>query len=125
GGTNNNITADNGGIVYSDSSKLLLLASTATPGQCLVSGTHAAPSWATCALGGGTNWWTVISGAITPVNSTLDMLIGGQATTSAKFAVLNMTGSGTPTASVSSGLNGSGTYITADGTLQTTNFQGL
>jgi len=63
GGTNNNITADNGGIVYSDASKLVLLASTVTAGQCLLSGSSAAPTWGACsgsinvgtAIGGGTN----------------------------------------------------------------------
>ena len=51
--------------------------------------------------GGGSNW-TLDSalGVLRPNNDTLDLLIGGTSTTSAKFAVLNMNGSGTPTASV-------------------------
>ena len=48
GGTNNAITADNGGIIYSDASKLVLLASTGTASQCLLSGNHAAPTWGSC-----------------------------------------------------------------------------
>ena len=48
GGTNNAITADNGGIIYSDASKLVLLASTGTAGQCFLSGNHAAPTWGSC-----------------------------------------------------------------------------
>ncbi len=48
GGTNNAITADNGGIIYSDASKLVLLASTGTAAQCLLSGNHAAPTWGSC-----------------------------------------------------------------------------
>lgn len=64
-------------------------------------------------------------GIIVPINTTEDVLIGGTATISAKFAVLNMTGSNTPTASVSSGLNGVGAYLTAAGTLATTSKQAL
>ena len=48
GGTNNAITADNGGVIYSDASKLVLLASTGTASQCLLSGNHAAPTWGSC-----------------------------------------------------------------------------
>lgn len=47
GGTNANLTADNGAIVYSDASKLQLLASTATANQVLLSGSSGAPSWST------------------------------------------------------------------------------
>jgi hypothetical protein len=47
GGTNNNITADNGGIVYSDASKLLLLAHNAAAGHILQSGASVAPTWST------------------------------------------------------------------------------
>ncbi len=65
-----------------------------------------------------------LSGAIMPLNSTEDFFIGGQATTSAKFAVLNLN-SGTPVASVSSGLSGVGAYLTATGTLGVTSRQTL
>ena len=47
GGTNNTLTAANGGIVYSDATKLDLLAPTATADQILLSGSNAAPSWST------------------------------------------------------------------------------
>lgn len=47
GGTGANITPDNGAIVYSNASTLALLASTATVGKILQSGSHAAPSWST------------------------------------------------------------------------------
>lgn len=68
--------------------------------------------------------WQESNGALFPKNSTVDFFIGGQATTSAKFAVLNID-SGTPVASISSGLSGVSTYITADGILATTNNQTL
>ena len=56
----------------------------------------------------------------------MDLLIGGQTTASAKFAVLNMTGSGTPTASISAGTGiTGGAFLTAAGNLATTNKQSL
>jgi hypothetical protein len=48
GGTNNALTASNGGVVWSDASKLNILAGTVTAGQCLLSGSSAAPSWGSC-----------------------------------------------------------------------------
>lgn len=50
--------------------------------------------------GSGTNYWRILNGAISPVNDTLDLLIGNSASTSAAFAFLNIN-SGTPTASFS------------------------
>lgn len=47
GGTNANLTASNGGIVYSDASAFAVLAGTATAGQILRSGASGAPSWST------------------------------------------------------------------------------
>ncbi|MEK7064503.1 MAG: hypothetical protein AAB973_02770, partial [Patescibacteria group bacterium] len=50
-------------------------------------------------LAGATIYWTQASGSLFPKNSTVDAFIGGQASSSAKFAFLNV-GSGTPTASI-------------------------
>jgi hypothetical protein len=47
GGTNHALTANNGGIAWSDASKLNILAGTATAGQLLLSGSTATPSWST------------------------------------------------------------------------------
>lgn len=47
GGTAANLTASNGGIVYSGPSALAILAGTATAGQIPRSGSSAAPSWST------------------------------------------------------------------------------
>ncbi len=73
--------------------------------------------------GGGGGNWSIASGAIYPVNETVDLLVGGTASSSAKFAVLNVD-SGTPTASVSAGTSGAA-YLTADGNLATTATQNL
>ena len=47
GGTNANLTASNGGIVYSTATAFSVLAGTATAGQILRSGSSSAPSWST------------------------------------------------------------------------------
>ncbi|MDE2589354.1 MAG: hypothetical protein KGL95_06790, partial [Patescibacteria group bacterium] len=120
GGTNANLTVNAGGIIYSGNSTLAI----STPGgagQCLVSGGTGAPSWVTCA--GGTNWFNSTNGVVYPIYGTLDLLVGGNSTASAKFAFIN-TSSGTPTASISAGVAGA-TYLTADGNLQTTAMQSL
>lgn len=48
GGAGGALTASNGGVVYSDASRLQLLAGTVTAGQCLLSGSSAAPTWGSC-----------------------------------------------------------------------------
>lgn len=47
GGTNNALVASAGGIVWSDSTKLNILAGTSTANQLLLSGNAATPSWST------------------------------------------------------------------------------
>src|SRR5260221_9684269 len=51
------------------------------------------------------NLWQRNFGALSPTNITDDLLIGGTSTSSARFAVINAVGPGTPTASLSAGLN--------------------
>lgn len=53
--------------------------------------------------GGGVNYLRINLGAISPVNDTLDFLIGANATNSAKFAFMNVN-NGNPTASISGNL---------------------
>src|SRR6185503_20385792 len=65
------------------------------------------------------------NGSIFEGNTTQDLLIGSTATSSAKFAVLNVNpGSGTPTATLSAGIAG-GMFFDANGNLQTTANQNL
>jgi len=47
GGTGANLTASNGGIVYSDAAAMAILSGTATANQIVLSGSSAAPSWST------------------------------------------------------------------------------
>lgn len=51
GGTNASLVASNGGIVYSTASAFAILSGTVTAGQCLLSGSSAAPTWGSCAGG--------------------------------------------------------------------------
>lgn len=50
GGTNASLVASNGGIVYSDASKMQILSGTATASKMLLSGSSAAPSWSTSTI---------------------------------------------------------------------------
>lgn len=100
GGTNNgSIVASNGGIVYSDATKLNILAATATARQMLQSGASGAPAWST------TTW-----PATTTVNrilySSSASVIGEIAT--ANSGILVTDGSGVPSISTTlpSGLTG-------------------
>lgn len=84
GGTNNGLTASNGGIVYSDASKLVVLPGTASAGLCLLSGSNAAPSWGSC-VGG------VTVSSVTAANATLTI----SPTTGAVIAGLNLSNANT------------------------------
>ncbi len=50
GGSNANLTASNGGIVWSNASQMQILAGTATANKMLLSGASATPSWSTSTI---------------------------------------------------------------------------
>jgi len=92
GGTNNSITASNGGVVWSDTSKLNLLSGTATASLPLLSGANVTPSWATIsyptsATSGGMPYFSsataISSSALLAANS---IMIGGGAGTAPSTA---------------------------------------
>ena len=117
------ITNDNS-ILYTNGSGVVGAVTTSTGGECLVSQTGpAAPIWGSCATGT-TNYWQTNNGTLEPVNTGNDLLLGGTATTSAKFAFIN-NAAGTPTASISANLGNNATYLTGTGFLGTTNRQSL
>jgi hypothetical protein len=88
------------------------------------SGTLCLQGSASCGFAAGTNYWqSASSGVISPYNDTVDLLVGGTATSSAKFAFMNVA-DGTPTASIS-GASNNATSLTATGILGTTNAQTL
>ncbi len=107
----------NGGIFYGNGSGVLQQVTAGLPDQCLLGGTT--PSFGSCTNATNSPFET-LAGAIIQRNTTTDLLIGSQSTNSAKFAVLNIN-SGTPTASVSSGLSGTGSYFDSNGIFSTVN----
>lgn len=92
GGTNANLTASNGGIVYSTASAMAILSGTATANQVLLSGSSTTPAWST---------------ATYPATTTINQLlysssanvIAGLAT--ANGGMMNASSSGVPSMTVS------------------------
>jgi|GEM_PF-1069582 len=111
-----------GGILFTDATGLFTQTTAGTTGQCLQSNAGATPTWGACGSGGG-SFWTLDTthGDMYPINTTLDIFAGGTSTASAKFAVLNMTGSGTPTASVSAVGSNTALVLKGDGSIQSVN----
>jgi hypothetical protein len=89
GGTGANLTAANGGIVYSSAAQLNILAPTATANQILRSGSNSAPNWSTATYPGTINANDLMYGSSSNV-------IGTLATGTGVIAALgqNVTGSG-------------------------------
>ncbi len=79
-------------------------------------------SGANCPAGAG--YWNQSLGALFPTNNSTDLLIGGNATTSAKFAFTNVA-SGVPTATIAGSVANVATYLTGNGNLATTNMSDL
>ncbi len=136
GGTNNSLTASAGGIVWSDASKLNILAGTSTAGLPLLSGNAATPTWGAFAisLGGAltTGGAVTFSGAhsfigvLTGDTNVTFPTSGTLATTGGSVITINAdSGSATPSAGTvtinggSTGLTtlGSGSTISLTGTL--------
>ena len=122
GGTNTTGIGLAGSVPYSNGTGYAFSA-VGNANECLISGATGSPTWSSCGLGDGTNWWKQANGALYPINSTLDFLLGGIASSSARAAFLNIAG-GTPTASLSAGVTG-GAYLSAAGSLATTAMQTL
>jgi hypothetical protein len=105
-----------GDILYASATNTLAKLTAGADGKVLkLSG--GVPVWGDDQTGAGDSEWTLSSGTLYPNNSTLDLLVGGTATTSAKFGFLNVN-SGTPVASFSGVLtlnNSSTNYINSLG----------
>ncbi len=119
GGTNTTSIGLGGTVVYSDGTRYQFTG-VGTTGQCLISNGSGAPAWTNC----GSGIWNQASGAIYANNSTQDLLLGGNSTSSAKFAFLN-DNSGIPVASISANSTNNATYLSGAGVLGTTNTQTL
>jgi len=83
-----NVTSSIGGIIYSSSTGLGV-SSVGSSGQCLQSGGSLSPMWGVC----GANNWQENGGALSPKTVSDDFLLGGNATSSAKFQISGSTGS--------------------------------
>ncbi len=111
----------NGGLLYTDGSGAVGQTGAGSAGDCLLSNGGGAPTFSSCSSAAAASvFWSQANGLLFPKNSTVDVTIGGQATSSAKFAFLNVN-TGTPVASVSANSGDNATYLTGDGTLATTN----
>lgn len=96
-----------------------------TTGYVLSTNGSGTVTWADpAALTAASNYWGSALGAVYVKNNTQDLLIGGQASTSAKFAFMNVN-TGTPTASISGTTANVNTFLTGEGTLSTTNMATL
>lgn len=92
--------------------------------QCLLGGATA--SWGDC----GANWWNEFAGAVSPVNTGDDLLLGGNSTSSALVSFINLSPSsgGNPTLNLwdsASHNNALQIYATATGANITTNNAGV
>ncbi|MBM3209447.1 hypothetical protein FJZ40_04115, partial [Candidatus Shapirobacteria bacterium] len=91
-----------GSVPYFSGTGTMATLGPSTSGYVLTTqGAGANPTWSDISASGGP--WTTANGTLYPDNSTLDLLIGGAATTSAKFAFTNVL-TGTPTATFSGNL---------------------
>jgi hypothetical protein len=86
-------TAQNGVLFGTQTTGLIAQATTASTGLCLTSGASS-PSWSSCATAA-SNFWQRNAGALSPLTSSDDLLLGGSSTTSADFAFTGMMGSQT------------------------------
>jgi hypothetical protein len=131
GGTNANLTASNGGIVWSNATQLQILAGTATASQVLLSGSNATPAWSTATypstttinqiLYSGAN--NVISGLTTANNGVLvtgntgvPSILAGPGTTG-QFLQSNAAGAPSwSSASFPTSVGAAGTILRSNGT---------
>lgn len=97
--------SSNGGPLYANGSGVLAQITAGASTQCLLGGTT--PTFGSCEASGIDAFWNQSSGALFPNNLTVDLAIGGQATSSALFAVTGIA-DGTPTATISASTNNNG-----------------
>ncbi len=105
----------NGGVLFTNGSGVLAQTPAGSLGECFISGGGGAPSWGSCGSSAAASYWKLNSGAISPINSTLDLLIGGTATASSKFAFINVN-SGTPTLKIFNSTSANSLNLYHDGT---------
>jgi len=109
GGTNANLVASNGGIVYSNATQMQVLAGTATANQIILSGSNAAPSWSTATYPATVNANDALyaNGANTITHGTLPVPSGGTGNTT--FTAYSVICAGTTATGVFQNVVGVGT----------------
>jgi hypothetical protein len=118
GGLGANVSAVGAGeILYSTGATTYDSLAAGNSGECLTSSGAGAPVWTSCAGATGiVTYWNLANGALSAKNSTVDFLLGGISSDSAKFAILGVNNArGQQTASISGNL-----VLDAAGSLTTT-----
>ena len=120
GGTGQNWNSvAQGSIPYFSATGVMNTLSPTTAGYVLsTNGAAADPSWIPMSAAG--NWTLGALGVLYPNSSSADVLIGGTATSSAKFAFKNVL-TGVPTASISGTTSNVATFVDGNGNISTTN----
>ncbi len=81
------LTSNQNSVLYAGASGNIGTVTTTSSGLCLVSvSTPGNPSWTTCPGSNNANWWNQLAGALSPLNTTNDFLLGSTATSSALFS---------------------------------------
>src|SRR5579872_2623467 len=110
--------ANNGNLqIYGSQTTPVTLTSNATAPQTIAlpnaTGTICLEGSASCGFSVGANYWQLNNNAISPSNSTFDVLIGSTATSSAQFGITGVA-TGAPTATLSAATNGNGISLVAN-----------
>ena len=119
GGTNSNATPTAGGVAYGDATGYQFT-SVGSAGQLLQSNAAGAPTWVSASA---VNFWQTALGALSPLDITNDLLIGGTATGSALFKVEGTTGNTDVAGTFTSG-TGNAFAIDASGQVTAGTWQG-
>ncbi|MCL4354965.1 site-specific integrase, partial [Patescibacteria group bacterium] len=98
-----------GGVMYGNSSGSLYQTAAGTASQCLLGG--AAPAWGSCSTGTADRYWQELAGALSPINTNADLLLGGSATAS---ALVKFTGTANGDSWINTGNVGIGTTSPSD-----------
>lgn len=113
GGTAANLTASNGGLVYSTGSALAILSGTATANQIPLSGSSAAPSWSTATYPSTAAAGTVLAaGSSNVIAGTITPTLGVQQTSQGKVILANTAAGAFPATVQSSNSATAATTIT-------------
>lgn len=104
------------GLLYTNESGSVSQTNAGAAGECLQASAGSLLKWGKC---GDENAFKLKNGAFSTGNTTADLLIGSDATSAAKFAFINSSGTNNPTASISARTLNTSLSLSGDGTIQT------